>query len=358
MAFSGVIFDLDGTLYAMKKSVRVTTLLNTMPRSRHFFKYLKVRHAQQGKDFGTKEKLLSHINEEMKKAGISEKFEREVFYPAFVKTLSSHRNRPQLITFVKYLKKLGVKTAVFSDYGIIDERLEALGFDKELFDVRVSSEDFGAFKPCSRSFAEVVNKLELQPSQILMVGDRDDTDGEGARSIGMPFFKLNGKSNADFPKNLKTLYSYFQNTVAIPVKRLLHNFDLPVPQRMTIFSAGMDIYAANQVPMLLEPNQRLLVPTGLIFEIPIGYEVQIRPRSGLAFKFGITVLNAPGTIDADYRGEVFVLLINLSDEPFTINRGERIAQAVVAKVTNGNFIEMDEVSETKRGAGGFGHTGT
>ncbi|MCL2844679.1 MAG: dUTP diphosphatase [Chitinivibrionia bacterium] len=126
---------------------------------------------------------------------------------------------------------------------------------------------------------------------------------------------------------------------------------------MTIFSAGMDIRAANQVPMLLEPNQRLLVPTGLVFEIPIGYEVQIRPRSGLASKFGITVLNAPGTIDADYRGEVFVLLINLSNEPFTINRGERVAQAVVAKVVCGNFVEANDLSETTRGAGGFGHTG-
>jgi len=357
MAFSGVIFDLDGTLYAMKKSVRFSMFLNTFPKSRHFFKYLKTRHAQQGIDFGTKENLHSSIAQDLKNAGVPENFERDVFYPAFIKSLSWHRNRLQFVSFVKYLKSIGVKTAVLSDYGIVDERLEALGFDKNLFDVRASSEDFGALKPNSRPFTEVAKMLDLQMQQILMIGDRNDTDGEGAKSVGMPFFKLNGKSNSGFAKSLKTLYSYFRNTIPIPVKRLLHNPELSVPQRMTIFSAGMDIRAANQVPMLLEPNQRLLVPTGLVFEIPIGYEVQIRPRSGLASKFGITVLNAPGTIDADYRGEVFVLLINLSNEPFTINRGERVAQAVVAKVVCGNFVEANDLSETTRGAGGFGHTG-
>jgi dUTP pyrophosphatase len=357
MSFSGIIFDVDGTLYAMTKQVRVTTFLNTFPKTKNFFKYLKIRHLQQGKDYETKENLIFQINKELASAGISENYEKEVFYPAFIKSLYFHRNRPQLINFVKYCRRMGIKTAVLSDYGIVEERLEALGFEKNMFDVIASSEDFGAFKPCSRIFFEISKMLDLQPHQILMVGDREDTDGKGAMSIGMPFYKFNGSTNIGFMKNLRTLYSFFQNTVAIPIKRLPHNLDLPSPQRMTIFSAGSDIYAANQLPIVLEPNQRLLIPTGLIFEIPIGYEVQIRPRSGLAFKFGITVLNAPGTIDSDYRGEVFVLLINLGSDPFTINRGERIAQAVVSKIVNGNFIEKGNLSATKRGAGGFGHTG-
>jgi dUTP pyrophosphatase len=357
MPFSGIIFDIDGTLYAMTPQVRITTLLSSLPNSNHFFKYLKIRHSQQGKDFGTKENLISEIDNVLANAGISKDYEKTVFYPAFIKSLSLNRNRPQLINFVKYCKNLGIKTAVLSDYGIVDERITALGFDKNLFDVRVSSEDFGAFKPCSRIFSEISKMLDLEPQQILMVGDRNDTDGEGATSVRMPFFKVNGKNNKNFDKTLKTLYSFFQNTLAIPIKRLPHSADLPLPKRMTVFSSGADIYAANQVPILIEPNQRLLVPTGLILEIPIGYEVQIRPRSGLAYKFGITVLNAPGTIDSDYRGEIFVLLVNLSNEPFLINHGERIAQAVVAKVVNGNFTEKEDLSKTKRGAGSFGHTG-
>ena len=357
MSFSGVIFDIDGTLYAMTPKVRLITYLNTFPKSKNFFKYLKIRHSQQGKDFGTKENLVSEINKLLANAGIPESYEKSVFYPAFTKSLSLNRNRLQFVNFVKYLKSTGIKTAVLSDYGIIDERLEALGFDKSLFDVRASSEDFGAFKPTSRIFTEVSKMLDLQPQQILMVGDRNDTDGEGAKSVKMSFFKVNGKSNINFDRELKSLYSIFQNAVVIPVKRLPHNPDLPLPQRMTIFSSGADIYAANQLPIVLEPNQRILVPTGLVFEIPIGYEVQIRPRSGLAYKHGITVLNSPGTIDSDYRGEIFVLLVNLSNEPFLINRGERIAQAIVSKVIAGNFGEKKHLSKTIRGAGGFGHTG-
>jgi len=358
MSFSGIIFDIDGTLYAMTPQVRFHSLLHTIPRSKNFFKYLELRHLQQGKDFGTKENLVSELNKILVSAGVAEDYEKNVFYPAFTKSLSINKNRPQLIEFVKYCKSLGVKTAALSDYGIIDERLEALGYDKNLFDVRVSSEDFGAFKPTSRIFKEISEMLGLKPQQILMVGDRYDTDGEGAKSVGMPFFKISGKSNAKFDIELKTLYSFFQNSLPILVKRLPHNQDLPLPQRMTIFSAGADIHAANELPIIIEPNQRLLVPTGLVFEIPIGYEVQIRPRSGLALKHGITILNAPGTIDSDYRGEVGILLVNLSNEPFLINRGERIAQAVVAKVVSGNFIEnKDELSQTHRGSGGFGHTG-
>ena len=357
MSFSGIIFDIDGTLYAMTPQVRLSVFLGTFPKNKNFFKYLKIRNLQQGKDFGSKENLSAEMKKMLVSAGIAENYEESVFYPAFTKALSHNRNRHQLVEFVRHCKKLGIKTAVLSDYGIIDERLEALGFDKNLFDVRAASEDFGAFKPTSRIFAEISEMLGLKPQQILMVGDRDDTDGAGAKSVGMPFLKINGKNNRNFGRELRTLYSLFQNSLAIPVKRLPHNPDLPLPQMMTAFSAGADIYAANQLPVVLEPNQRLLVPTGLTFEIPIGYEVQIRPRSGLAYKFGITVLNSPGTIDSDYRGEVFVLLVNLSSEPFLINRGERIAQAVVSKVVSGNFCEKEILSKTTRGTGGFGHTG-
>jgi dUTP pyrophosphatase len=144
----------------------------------------------------------------------------------------------------------------------------------------------------------------------------------------------------------------------INVKRLPHGQNLPLPRRMTPGSSGCDIAAAVETPLELKPGERAIVPTGLIFAIPEGYEVQIRPRSGLAAKYGITVLNTPGTIDADYRGEVKIILINLGSVPFTINRGERIAQAVPASVaSNCDFVEKAEVSETERGSGGFGHTG-
>jgi dUTP pyrophosphatase len=145
----------------------------------------------------------------------------------------------------------------------------------------------------------------------------------------------------------------------INVKRLPHAINLPLPARMTSGSSGCDIAAALETPLLLNPGQRAMIPTGLVFEIPEGYEVQIRPRSGLAAKHGITVLNTPGTIDADYRGEVKIILINLGDSAFTINRGERIAQAVPAAVANTCcFVEKTDISSTNRGEGGFGHTGT
>lgn len=145
--------------------------------------------------------------------------------------------------------------------------------------------------------------------------------------------------------------------VSVSIKRLEHSIDLPLPKRMTKGSSGADISAANREPIILYPLERVIVPTGLIFEIPENYEVQVRPRSGLAAKHGITVLNTPGTIDADYRGEVKVILINLSNEEFTINRGDRIAQVVVAEVSDYNLIEVQSVSDTERGEGGFGHTG-
>jgi dUTP pyrophosphatase len=146
----------------------------------------------------------------------------------------------------------------------------------------------------------------------------------------------------------------------IRVKRLVHGRGLPLPARMTPAASGCDIVAACENPdeIVLKPFERTLVPTGLCFEIPVGFEVQVRPRSGLAVKHGITVLNTPGTIDADYRGEVKVILINCGNDPVTIKRGDRIAQLVVAPVvTTAGFEEDDSLSETVRGAGGFGHTG-
>ena len=130
-----------------------------------------------------------------------------------------------------------------------------------------------------------------------------------------------------------------------------------LPAYETIQSAGMDLRANLEESITLQPMQRCLVPTGLFMALPAGYEAQVRPRSGLAIKKGITVLNAPGTIDADYRGEVCVILINLSHEPFVINDGERIAQMVIAKYEQVNWSEVDVLDETERGAGGFGHTG-
>ena len=131
----------------------------------------------------------------------------------------------------------------------------------------------------------------------------------------------------------------------------------PLPQYATSQSAGMDLRANLSEPIVLHPMERRLIPTGLYIALPDGYEAQVRPRSGLALKHGLTVLNAPGTIDADYRGEVGVVLINLSQEDFVINDGERIAQMVIARHEQAEFELVEELDETERGAGGYGHTG-
>ena len=140
--------------------------------------------------------------------------------------------------------------------------------------------------------------------------------------------------------------------------RVVNHSHHALPGYETPLSAGMDLRASIDSPVILEPMQRYLVPTGLFIELPAGFEAQIRPRSGLAYKSGITVLNSPGTIDADYRGEIKVLLINLSDKSFTINDGERVAQMIVAAHWRVEWETADELSGTERGAGGFGHTGT
>ena len=143
------------------------------------------------------------------------------------------------------------------------------------------------------------------------------------------------------------------------IRRLAHAADLPLPRYETAGAAGMDLVAANPSdgPIVLESLARALVPTGLVFQLEPGFEAQVRPRSGLAFKHGVTVLNAPGTVDADYRGEVQVLLVNLGSEPFTVTRGMRIAQLVVAPVLQVEPVEVELVDETPRAAGGFGSTG-
>ena len=145
----------------------------------------------------------------------------------------------------------------------------------------------------------------------------------------------------------------------VPITRLPHAEGLPLPAYETSHAAGMDLRAAvpDDEPFVLQPGTRHAIPTGLAFALPDGFEGQVRPRSGLALKAGVTCLNTPGTIDADYRGEVKVILINLGEEAFTIRRGDRIAQLVIAPVVQAQWIEVDNLNETARGAGGFGSTG-
>lgn len=131
----------------------------------------------------------------------------------------------------------------------------------------------------------------------------------------------------------------------------------PLPQYATTGSSGMDVRASLDIPVKLQPLERTLVPTGLSVEIPAGYEIQVRPRSGLAIKHGITCLNSPGTIDSDYRGEIKIILINLSSEEQVINPGDRIAQMIIQKVEKAEFVQVEILNETERAAGGFGHTG-
>lgn len=139
--------------------------------------------------------------------------------------------------------------------------------------------------------------------------------------------------------------------------KIINKSKHPLPQYATPLSAGLDLRANIDTPITLQPLQRCLVPTGLFIALPEGYEAQVRPRSGLAIKKGITVLNSPGTIDADYRGEICIILVNLSNEPFVIEDGERVAQMVIARHEQAEWEETDTLDETERGAGGFGHSG-
>ena len=139
--------------------------------------------------------------------------------------------------------------------------------------------------------------------------------------------------------------------------RIINRSKNSLPAYETVHAAGMDLRADLDEPIHLKPMERKLVPTGLYMELPEGFEAQIRPRSGLAFKHGIGIVNSPGTIDADYRGEIKVLLVNLSDQVFEINSGDRIAQMVIARHEKANWLQVEELNETLRGAGGYGHTG-
>ena len=140
----------------------------------------------------------------------------------------------------------------------------------------------------------------------------------------------------------------------VPIINRSHH---PLPEYATPLSAGLDLRANLDAPLVLQPMQRMLVPTGLFIALPSGFEAQVRPRSGLAIKHGITVLNSPGTIDADYRGEIGVILINLSDQPFIIQDGERVAQMVITRHEQAEWIPSESLDETERGSGGFGHSG-
>ncbi len=148
------------------------------------------------------------------------------------------------------------------------------------------------------------------------------------------------------------------NGVDIAIQRLPHGADLALPATATEASAGTDLLAAVTVPVVLKPGERALIPTGIAIGLPIGFEAQVRPRSGLAAKHGVTILNSPGTIDADYRGEIGVILVNLGKQAFTVSRGDRIAQLVIAPVSRAQWLEVDTLDETERGGGGFGSTGT
>ena len=148
------------------------------------------------------------------------------------------------------------------------------------------------------------------------------------------------------------------NDIAVSIQRLPHGADLPVPAPATSASAGADLLAAVAETVVLAPGASALIPTGVAIQLPSGFEAQVRPRSGLAVKHGVTILNSPGTIDADYRGEIGVILINHGDEPFTVTRGMRIAQMVVQPVIGAQWREVEALDETDRGDGGFGSTGT
>lgn len=145
--------------------------------------------------------------------------------------------------------------------------------------------------------------------------------------------------------------------VKVKIKRRPGTEDLPLPAYMTAGAAGMDLYAAVEEEVVLHPGERRLIPTGLYISLPPGYEAQIRPRSGLALRHGISMVNTPGTIDSDYRGEIGVILINHGEEPFIVRRGDRIAQMVVSRVERVEWEEVDALDESERGSGGFGHTG-
>ncbi|HEU19467.1 MAG TPA: dUTP diphosphatase [Deltaproteobacteria bacterium] len=148
-----------------------------------------------------------------------------------------------------------------------------------------------------------------------------------------------------------------KETITVTVSRVRGTEDIPLPAYMTVHSAGMDVYAAVEKETVILPGERKLIPTGISIALPEGYEASIRPRSGLALHYGVTILNAPGTIDADYRGEIGVIIINHGENPFVVKRGDRIAQMVITGFSKVSWSVCDALNATQRGSGGFGHTG-
>ncbi|MGB9596362.1 MAG: dUTP diphosphatase [Candidatus Poribacteria bacterium] len=147
------------------------------------------------------------------------------------------------------------------------------------------------------------------------------------------------------------------NQIKIKIQRTKGNDDLPLPKYMTSGSSGMDLFSAVNNPVIIQPKEFCLIPLGIKIAMPEGYEAQIRPRSGLSAQYGIGLLNSPGTIDSDYRGEIKVILFNFGDKPFVVNRGDRIAQMVISPMVKADLVECDDLDDTIRGDGGFGHTG-
>jgi dUTP pyrophosphatase len=165
------------------------------------------------------------------------------------------------------------------------------------------------------------------------------------------------EGGAEAAKSPSAPFSVSAQRISVPILRKPGGAGLPLPALATPGSAGADLRAALEAPIEIAPGARALVPTGFAIALPAGYEGQVRPRSGLALDAGITIPNAPGTVDSDYRGEIKVILHNLGSAPFRVERGDRIAQLVVAPVTRAEYAEVDELEQTERGAGGFGHTG-
>jgi dUTP pyrophosphatase len=175
--------------------------------------------------------------------------------------------------------------------------------------------------------------------------------------IQNPKWAVGGNSELQIPNSEFELSYDHGVTIEVRIRRLPHAEGLPLPDYATDGAAGADLCAAVESGLILEPGERATVPTGLVLEIPEGFEGQVRPRSGLAIKAGLTIVNTPGTIDSDYRGELKVLMINLGSDPISIGRGDRIAQLLIAPVTRASFIESEGLTSSERGEGGFGSTG-